>query len=131
MKKFIKVVLAAVGLGIGIVAVIALREATLSTHDEVVPNRQIEVVVKGHKKNAERGQTIGEMVQAQLLACRLEVSSDLVGPIEPQGDNVFRAVFAPSMDETDRKQFRGCLRDWRIDQFKMDVIRLEEVPRPG
>ena len=68
------------------------------------------------------------MVEAQLLACRLEVSSDLVGPIEPQGDGRFRAVLTPSMDETNRRQFRGCLEDWLIDQFQLDVIRLAEVP---
>ena len=31
------------------------------------------------------------------------------------------------MDETNRRQFRGCLEDWVIDQFQLDVIRLAEI----
>ena len=56
-------------------------------------------------------------------------SSDLVGDIEPLRDGHFRAVLEPSMDETNRRQFRGCLEDWRIDQFQLDVIRLAEIAR--
>ena len=44
----------------------------------------------GASKNAEGGQTLGEMVQAQVLACRLEVNSDVVGRIESEGDGRFR-----------------------------------------
>jgi hypothetical protein len=120
----IRLVLAAVGLAIGVVAVLALREATLSTHQPIAADSRIEVVVAGRTKGGEAGQTLAEMVQAQLLACRLEVSSDLLGPVEPQGGNRFRAVLTPSMDETNRRQFRGCLEDWRLDQFQLDVIRL-------
>ena len=127
MRSPIRLVLAAVGLAIGVVAVLALREATLSTHQPIAPDSRIEVVVAGRTKGGEAGQTLAEMVQAQLLACRLEVSSDLLGAIEPQGDNRFRAVLTPSMDETNRRQFRGCLEDWRLDQFQLDVIRLAEV----
>ncbi len=128
MRVEIKLLLAGVGIAIGVAAVVALREATLSTHEPVAPDSQIEVVVKGRSKGGEAGQTVEEMVQAQLLACRLEVSSDLLGPIEPQGNNRFRAVLTPSMDETNRRQFRGCLEDWRIDQFQLDVIRLGDGP---
>ena len=125
MRIAIRLALAAVGVAIGVFAVVALREATLSTHETVAPDSRIEVVVAARLRNAEPGQTLEEMVEAQLVACRLEVSSDLVGEIEPLGDGRhFHAVLAPSMDETDRRQFRGCLEDWRIDQFQLDVIRL-------
>ena len=33
------------------------------------------------------------------------------------------------IDNIRRRQFRGCLEDWRIDQFQLDVIRLEEIAR--
>jgi hypothetical protein len=70
------------------------------------------------------------MVEAQLVACRLVVSSNLVGGIEPvRHGRYFRAVLTPSMDETNRRQFRGCLEDWLIDDFQMDVIRLAEIDR--
>jgi hypothetical protein len=127
MKHFVRVLLALVGVAIGVVAVVALREATLSTHQEVAPDSRIEVIVSGRVKGGESGQTLEEMVEAQLQSCRLEVNSDIVGDIEPVGDHRFRAVLAPSMDQTNRRQFRGCLEDWRIDQFQIDVIRFEEL----
>jgi len=40
-------------------------------------------------------------------------------------------VLQPSMDDTNRRQFRGCLEDWKIDQFQLDVIRLAEIARTG
>jgi hypothetical protein len=130
MSKATRALLALVGMAIGVFAVVALREATLSTHESVARDSRIEVVVAARVNGGERGQTLDEMVEAQLVACRLEVSSDLVGEIEPERDgNHFRAVLQPSMDETDRRQFRGCLEDWLIDQFQLDVIRLEEIGR--
>jgi hypothetical protein len=127
MKYLVRLLFAAVGLAIGVVAVVALREATLSTHETIAPDSRIAVVVSGRVKGGEPGQSLEEMVEAQLQACRLEVSSDVVGDIEPLGNHRYRAVLAPSMDQTNRRQFRGCLEDWRIDQFQIDVIRFEEL----
>jgi hypothetical protein len=128
VKIAIRLLLAAVGVAIGVVAVVALREATLSTHQPIAPDSQIEVVVSAHVKRGAGGQSIEEMVEAQLVTCRLVVSSDIVGEIEPVRDGRhFRAVLTPSMDETNRRQFRGCLEDWRIDDFQLDVIRLAEI----
>jgi len=132
MTRASRIALATVGVAIGVMAVVALREATLSKHESIPRNSQIEVVVAARVNGGERGQTLDEMVEAQLVACRLEVSSDLVGEIETERDgNHFRAVLQPSMDQTDRRQFRGCLEDWLIDQFQLDVIRLEDVGRTG
>jgi hypothetical protein len=127
MRIAIRLVLAAVGLAVGVFGVVALREATLSTHEPVARDSRIELVVAARVKGGEPGQTLDEMVEAQLEACRLEVSSDLIGDIEQQRDGRFRAVLTPSMDDTDRRQFRGCLEDWLIDQFQLDVIRLAEI----
>jgi len=130
MKHVMKFVLAAVGIAIGVFAVVALREATLSTHQPIAKDSQIEVVVVAHQNGNEPGQTLEEMVEAQIVACRLEVSSDLVGEVEPLEENGhYRAVLTPSMDQTNRRQFRGCLEDWKIDQFRLDVIRLAEISR--
>jgi hypothetical protein len=129
MKKLklspMRVLLGAVGLAIGVVAVLALREATLSTHEPVTDAREMELVVHARMRNAEPTQTLAEMVEAQLQACRLEVTSDLVGPIEPLGDGRFRAVLAPAMDETNRRQFKGCVEDWTIDQVLLGVVSLD------
>ena len=65
-----------------------------------------------------------EMVEALLLTCRLEVTSDLAGPIRDDGDGRFRVTLAPALDQTDRRQFRGCLEDWTIDHLLVDVVSL-------
>jgi hypothetical protein len=128
-----RLVLSAVGLAIGVALVVALREATLSTHEEVPPDSYVELVVDGRVRHGERDQTVEEMVEAQILACRLEVNSDVVGDVEPEGEvesmggGRYRAVLRPAMDLTNRKQFRGCLEDWLIDGFQLDVIRLERI----
>ena len=92
--------------------VLALREATLSTHEAVAGSRDASSSCPPSTKGGEQGQTLAEMVEAQLLTCRLEVTSDLAGPIERLGDGRFRAVLAPALDKTNRRQFRGCIEDW-------------------
>jgi hypothetical protein len=34
-------------------------------------------------------------------------------------------VLQPALDETNRKQLRGCLEDWTIDSVRADVVSLE------
>lgn len=117
----------------GVAAVVALREPTLSTHQPVPPGSSVELVVAAHSRGAERSQGLDELVEAQLATCRLEINSDLidVGPM-PGGDadDRYRAVLEPGMDDTDRRQFRGCVEDWTIDHLSMDVISLEDPTRP-
>jgi hypothetical protein len=121
----VKLALGTVGLAIGIVGTLALREATLSTHEEIVGGEMV-LVVSARSRGAEEGQTLAEMVEAQLLTCRLEVSSDLAGPIEPLGDRRFRAVFVPAMDQTNRRQFRGCVEDFITDHLQINVLEFDE-----
>ena len=128
MRKLrpVPILLGLVGLGIGVVAVLALREATLSTHQPVT-GRGMELVVSAKTKGGERSQTLSEMVEAHLLSCRLEVNSDIDGPIERLGGGRYRAVLVPALDQTNRRQFRGCLEDWIIDHLQVDVIELSEI----
>jgi hypothetical protein len=121
-----KLALATVGLAIGVVGVLALREATLSTH-EAVAARQVELVVSAKTRGGEQSQTLAEMVEAQLLTCRLEVNSDLAGPIESLGDGRFRVVLVPAMDQTNRRQFRGCVEDFVTDHLQIDVVEFNEL----
>ncbi len=122
-----KVAAVLAGVMLGVVAIFALRAATQSTHEPVDPDSQLEIVMHVESNRAEAGQTLAEMAEAQLLVCRLEVGSDPIGPVESLGDNRFRAVLTPSLDTTDRRQFRGCLEDWVIDHTRIDVERLDEL----
>jgi hypothetical protein len=121
-----RVLLGVIGMAIGVVAVLVLREATLSTHERVA-GEGIEMVVFAKTRGGEQHQTLSEMVEAQLQTCRLEVTSDLAGPIESLGDGRFRALLTPAMDETNRRQFRGCVEDFMIDHVQIDVIELAVV----
>jgi len=123
--KPLQLLLGLVGLAIGVVGVLALREATLSTHQQVTA-RRMEVLISADTKGGESGQTLEEMVEAQLLACRLEVNSDLAEPVESLGNGRFRAELTPSLDETNRRQFRGCVEDWMIDHVRLNVTELIE-----
>jgi hypothetical protein len=122
----LKLALATIGVAVGIVAALGLRSATLSTHEEV-DARQTVLVVSARAHGGEAGQELPEMVEAQLLLCRLEVTSDLVGPIEALGDGRFRAVLEPAMDRTNRRQFRGCVEDFITDHLQIDVVELESL----
>jgi hypothetical protein len=119
-----KILLGLVGLAVGVAAVFALREATLSTH-ETVDGDGMELVVSARTAGGEQNQTLPEMVEAQLDTCRLEVTSDLDGPIESLGDGRYRVLLTPAMDETNRRQFRGCVEDFMIDHVQIDVVELE------
>lgn len=110
-------------------AILLVRDATLSIHEPVHPDSSVELVVRVSTNGNERGQTVDEITEAVLLACRLEVNSD-VTTLEDLGDRRYRARLAPGMDDTDRRQFRGCLEDWTVDHVRLDVERLITI-RPG
>jgi hypothetical protein len=119
-----------VAIVLGGIAVVSLRDATLSTHQPVDPNSQTELIMQVRVRDPEAGQTQAEMTEALILICRLEINSDLVGPIQDLGDGRVRAVLQPSMDKSNRRQFRGCLEDWNIDQLRADVTRLAAISTP-
>ena len=125
MIRALRLGLGALGLLVGVLAVLALREATLSTHQSVPDGSTTEIVVRARQHGAEPGQSLPEMVEAVLLACRLEVASDLQGPITPVGEDRFATVLAPALDQTNRRQFRGCIEDWTVDHVLVDVVSLE------
>lgn len=112
------------GVVLVVVAVVAIRDATLSTHEPVDPDSRIEVVLRLRSKGGEARQSDAEAAAALLTFCRLEVNSDLEGPVDDLGDGRFRAVLRPDMDTTDRRQFRGCLEDWTLDHVLIDVEHL-------
>lgn len=120
------VVLGALGLVAGVLGVAAVRDATLSTHQPAVPGSEVELVVSARSEGAEPGQSLPELVEALLLTCRLEVPADLASPIRDDGDGQFRVTLAPALDKTDRRQLRGCIEDWTIDELMVDVVSFED-----
>ncbi len=122
----VRLALGALGLTAGVLGVVAVRDATLSTHQPARPGSQVEVVVSARSEGAEPGQTLPELVEALVLTCRLEVPADLAGPIRDQGDGEFRVTLEPALDKTDRRQLRGCIEDWTIDQLLVDVVSFQD-----
>lgn len=122
------VALSAVGLGLGILGVSALREATLSTHEPVDPGSRVEVHISARAEGGEPGQSLGEMVDSLLLTCRLEVTADLAEPVREEEEGRFRAVLEPALDETNRRQFKGCIEDFTIDHLRADIVGWRDTP---
>jgi hypothetical protein len=120
--------LSAVGLGVGVLGVSALREATLSTHERVEPGSRVEVHIEARTEGGEPGQSLGEMVDALLLTCRLEVTADLAEPPREQWEGRYLAVLAPALDETNRRQFKGCIEDFTIDHLRADIVAFRNSP---
>lgn len=105
-----------------------LRSATMSTHVAKDPASQLGVTVDAESRQSDPGHSLLEMVTAKVAVCRLEVAAaDPVGPLEPAQDGRFRFVLQPSLDDTDRLQFRGCLEDWNVDHLLIDVLEMREV----
>lgn len=117
----------AVALVLAVAGVVALRDATLSTHQPVAPGSRIELVLRIEARGGEAGQTDVEAASALISMCRLEVSSDPVGQPRALGEGRFTVVLTPSMDLTDQRQFRGCLEDWTLDHVRADVESLRPV----
>jgi hypothetical protein len=117
----VRYLVAAVAVGLAAVGILALRDATISTHQAVTPESRTELVLRVRSHGGEAGQTLAEMAEAIILSCRLEVHSDLAEPIQDLGGGRFRAVLRPSLDASDRRQLRGCLEDWSIDHVRADV----------
>ena len=123
----LSVLLGCLGLAIGVMGVLALREATLSTHERIALDTQAEVQLTAHTRGGETNQSLTEMVEALVTACRLEVTSDLVGGVTQAGDHRFRMVLQPALDQTNRRQLRGCLEDWTVDHLQVDEVAITEL----
>ena len=123
--RVVGVLLGVVALG---VAVVQLRDATMSTHTAQDPRSQLELVVEAEVHGSETGQSLAEYTRAKILLCRTEVAySDPVVELDHLGDGVFRTVLQPALDDTNRTQFRGCLHDWNVDHLRLEVVSMTEV----
>lgn len=48
------------------------------------------------------------------------------GRLQHLGDGRFRMIFRPSLDPSNRLQFRGCLEDWKVDHVRLDVESMRD-----
>lgn len=127
--RIVGYVVATVALAVGIYVV---RDATISTHSPKDPASRLEVTVSARVNGAEDGQSLEAYAMAKVLSCRTEVvASDPTTDLRPvEGeDGTYRFVLQPSLDDTDRKQFRGCLEDWNLDHVLVDVLDMRELAR--
>lgn len=130
MRSAGRVVAALLGLALGGAAVLLLREATLSTHQPVAPDSRVAVVVDVDTRNRERDQSQDEMVDALFTFCRLEVTSDLEGEVREIAPDRYLGILRPGLDDTNRRQFRGCMEDWTLDGLTAHVRSIEDRPPP-
>jgi hypothetical protein len=128
MRRVVIAAAALVIVWVGVLGVLALRDATLSVHDEEIdPDSRFELIVHAESHGAEPFHEVTDLASAHIATCRLEVSTDITSDLEPVGDGRFRVELGPRLDETDKRQFRGCLEDWGIDHLRMDVEELRDI----
>lgn len=119
------VLLAVIGIALGTGAVLALREATLSTHQPVGRDSEVVLELQASANDLEGGRTVDDAVEALLLECRLEVDrSELANEELHSVDGRYTAVFRPGLDQTNQRQLRGCIEDWSIEHLKVDVLSI-------
>ncbi len=103
-----------------------LRSASISRDVEVAAGSRTEVVYGVTTRQLEE-HTVAEAASALFQACRMTVEARVVQPPTDIGTDVYRAVFAPALDRTDRLQLRGCLEDLQIAHVLGDVLRVGRV----
>lgn len=123
--RFMLPVLLVAILGAGI---LVMREATQSRHEEMPADSRVRVVIAPRSNRPESDQSIERVSHAHLSFCQLEVGSRMeTGLEEVSRDPLqYSVVMAPALDSTDRKQFRGCIEDWIVDNHWIDVVEIEE-----
>lgn len=112
-----------------LVGVYLLREATMSTHYATGPDSRLRVVVESSHNRSERSSTLGELTEAHVSLCGLEVDAEREGEVRPVAgrDDRFAVVLRPALDSSDRKQYKGCLEDWVVDHHQIRVVSMTEV----
>ncbi len=109
--------------------VYVLRDATMSTHYATGPDTRLRVVIESSHNRSERSSTLGELTEAHMSLCGLEVNAERQGEVEPVAghDDRFAVVLRPALDSSDRKQYRGCLEDWVVDHHQIRVLSMTDI----
>lgn len=116
--------LVVIALVLGVV-VVTLRETTMTVHTSVPPDSTLEVVVSAenrHDRDVERA------TRTQLQGCAMEASYEVeLTELTSLGEGRYSAMFQPSLDEPDTRQFVGCVQDLRFRLFLFDVEEVSGV----
>jgi hypothetical protein len=112
-----------------VVAIIVLREATMTRHTPVDRDTEMHVVVEASSNVA--GAKLPEMVGALFEMCQLEVATDPIGPPSDLGAGTFLLRMRPALDDGDRRQIVGCLEDAKIDRLQAGVREVRDVRPTG
>ena len=122
MKRLLTVV-AALGCAL---AIILLREQTMSRHVQPAPDSRSEVVVHVSTHGPERAPE--DRAQALVGVCQLEVESALVdGSLRAVGDGDYSFAVQPALDASDQRQLHGCLEDAIVDHVQARVLTIRQL----
>lgn len=124
MKRVLLAMLGFVAAGVGVVQ---MAELTMTRREPVPPHSRMAVELRAHTKGYTAHSRL-QMTRSLFMACRLKTNSAALeeGFRELRPDT-FRFVLQPALDDSDRRELRGCLEDARIDQLQLDVRSIERV----
>jgi hypothetical protein len=101
---------------------------TLSRHTDAVPGSTMVLTLRGERQSAAEHDE-AELVEAVVAMCQLEVGGmadpDSLRLVDDDRD-LYEVVFAPALDDSDRRQLKGCIQDLRIDHFRATVVAMEQ-----
>jgi hypothetical protein len=115
----------AVGVFALVAAIVTLREATQSRHVRMGPDTVMEVVVEASSN--EPAANLTGLVSALFLVCEGEVATNPLGSPHRLGGTTFLLRMQPALDETDRRQFGGCMEDAKLDHLQAKVLSMRQV----
>lgn len=124
MKRVLAWVVAAAVAATGI---LLLRAELMTVEVEQPEGSYTDVVVAASTVREDSG-VRKEMTRGLVSTCRLLVNADVVeDSFEPVGGRVFAFRLRPGLDEFDRRELRGCLRDLRVQHLLLDVRQLRTI----
>ena len=102
-----------------------LMDATMTRHDDVEAGSTLEVELTISMRSGAEARE-GDIAEALVVMCQLEVRGGVVDDLETVGHGHYRFVMTPGLDEADRRQLTGCLQDMRIDHVLANVVSMRQ-----
>ncbi|WP_116451841.1 hypothetical protein [Blastococcus litoris] len=126
-----RAVVGLVAVALAVAGVLLLR-AELMTVEVAQPEGSYTDVVVAASTVREDPAVQEEMTRGLVSACRLLVNADVVeDSFVQRGEGVFAFRLRPGLDEFDRRELGGCLRDLRVQHLLLDVRELRTISPGG